>query len=429
MKTLFTTNIGRLRILGFLEGLSLLVLVFIAMPLKYLNDDPAMVKALGPIHGALFLLFLFYTLSVSIQERWSFGKMTWKVMISCVIPFASFYINHHILAKLARSKTNGATVLLLLASLMISCSNPPTTHFFKNNMDFPESLDQFKLFVGPMADLKPAQNAQLLELSSTLFTDYSEKQRLLILPPGTKMIARGDKLPDFPEGAILVKTFYYTAKQTGDGKKIVETRILKKNKGQWNVATYVWNEEQTNAFLSYDGAKVPVTIIDAKGNEQDIDYEVPTANMCFDCHKNTKELTPLGPKLRNLNRDISINGITVSQLNYLRDKGLLSIDGHQSIARLPAYTDTSQPIEQRARSYMEVNCAHCHNPQGFAGGYSLNLQYETDFAKTGIKGNKWNIEHRMNMLDMPKLGTTIKDQEGFALVQEYLATLVEPQKK
>jgi integral membrane protein len=99
MKNLLKTNIGRLRIIAFLEGLSLLVLVFIAVPLKYFQHNPVLVKSMGPIHGALFLLFVFNTLSVGIEQQWKFKTITWKVLLACIIPFGTFYIDHKILSK------------------------------------------------------------------------------------------------------------------------------------------------------------------------------------------------------------------------------------------------------------------------------------------------------------------------------------------
>jgi integral membrane protein len=100
MITLLKTNIGRLRIIGFLEGLSLLVLIFIAVPLKYYAGNPAIVKALGPVHGALFLLFIFNALSVGVEQKWPFKTITWKVLLACIVPFGTFYIDHKILRKI-----------------------------------------------------------------------------------------------------------------------------------------------------------------------------------------------------------------------------------------------------------------------------------------------------------------------------------------
>src|SRR5690606_42130893 len=71
MKKFFTTSIGRLRLLAFLEGTSLLVLLFIAVPIKYALQNPAWVKAMGPVHGALFLLFVFNALQVRSEEHTS----------------------------------------------------------------------------------------------------------------------------------------------------------------------------------------------------------------------------------------------------------------------------------------------------------------------------------------------------------------------
>jgi integral membrane protein len=99
MQSLFKTKIGRLRILGFLEGVSLLLLVFVAVPLKYGANDPAFTKLLGPIHGALFLLFILNTLSVGVEQQWEFRKTTWKVLLACFIPFGTFYIDKKILSK------------------------------------------------------------------------------------------------------------------------------------------------------------------------------------------------------------------------------------------------------------------------------------------------------------------------------------------
>jgi integral membrane protein len=99
MQSLFKTKIGRLRILGFLEGISLLLLLFIAVPLKYGSNDATFVKTLGPIHGALFLLFILNTLSVGVEQKWEFSKITWKVIVACFIPFGTFYIDKKILSK------------------------------------------------------------------------------------------------------------------------------------------------------------------------------------------------------------------------------------------------------------------------------------------------------------------------------------------
>jgi integral membrane protein len=100
MKQLFSTRIGRLQLLGYLEGISLLLLLFVAVPLKHWANNAAMVHALGPVHGVLFLWYIFQTLSIGVEQRWEFKKTTWKILVACIIPFGTFYIGSAI-AKIA----------------------------------------------------------------------------------------------------------------------------------------------------------------------------------------------------------------------------------------------------------------------------------------------------------------------------------------
>lgn len=100
MKNLLKTKIGRLRIIGFLEGISLLVLILIAVPMKYYLQNPSLTIFLGPIHGTLFLIFILNTLSVGIEQNWKFRTITWKIILACFIPFGTFYIDKQILSKL-----------------------------------------------------------------------------------------------------------------------------------------------------------------------------------------------------------------------------------------------------------------------------------------------------------------------------------------
>ncbi|WP_447637746.1 DUF3817 domain-containing protein [Flavobacterium microcysteis] len=100
MQTLLKTPIGRLRLIGYIEGLSLLVLLFIAVPLKYAAGNPSLSKIMGPLHGALFLLFIINTISVGVEQQWKFRKTTYKVMLACIIPFGTFYIDRKILSKI-----------------------------------------------------------------------------------------------------------------------------------------------------------------------------------------------------------------------------------------------------------------------------------------------------------------------------------------
>ena len=89
------SRIGRLRLLSLIEGMSLLILLFIAMPLKYWLHMPVFVKIVGSIHGGLFLLFVFMIIAAAIEFRWKFTT-TLVLLISSIVPFGCFYADKKI---------------------------------------------------------------------------------------------------------------------------------------------------------------------------------------------------------------------------------------------------------------------------------------------------------------------------------------------
>jgi len=100
IKELLQSKLGRLRIIGFLEGLSLLILLFIAVPLKHLFGIPMGSMIVGLIHGALFLDYIYLDVILRIERVWKFFKTTWKVLLSSFIPFGTFYLDKVILSKM-----------------------------------------------------------------------------------------------------------------------------------------------------------------------------------------------------------------------------------------------------------------------------------------------------------------------------------------
>jgi integral membrane protein len=100
MAGFFRSNVKQLRLVGLLEGISLVLLIGVAVPMKHLYHDPTLVRALGPVHGLLFLLFVMKTLSVGVEQHWKFSETTWKVLLACLVPFGTFYIDSKILSKI-----------------------------------------------------------------------------------------------------------------------------------------------------------------------------------------------------------------------------------------------------------------------------------------------------------------------------------------
>ena len=107
MKQFLNNSIGRFRLIAFLEGVSLIILVFIGMPFKYYMDAPILVEVVGPIHGVLFLLYVFLAIQVGIEQEWKFFKTTWLVLLASFIPLGTFYIDHRILKPLLYPNRSG----------------------------------------------------------------------------------------------------------------------------------------------------------------------------------------------------------------------------------------------------------------------------------------------------------------------------------
>jgi integral membrane protein len=80
------------RIISFLEGVSYLLLLFVAVPIKYFQDDASYVKILGMPHGVLFMLYIVFAIVLQKQMKWSL-KTLGIVMIASVLPFGTFYVD------------------------------------------------------------------------------------------------------------------------------------------------------------------------------------------------------------------------------------------------------------------------------------------------------------------------------------------------
>jgi len=302
----------------------------------------------------------------------------------------------------------------LLLLVVIACNHTSTV--IHNNVDFQQHLSAYGLFKTPLV---PADSVTVIEIASTLFTDYAEKQRLLKIPAGKKAILHGDSLPLFPDGTIIAKTFYYTA---DTNRQLIETRLLVLKDNKWNAATYRWNEDQQDATLLNEGAIVPVNI----GKHKSLAYKIPSQNDCASCHRINNDLSPIGPKAANLNFSVIRDGTQQNQLTWLMKKGLVEPADLTSLSSMPDYNDTTLPVATRARAYLDINCAHCHQSGGMAASTSLKLGYFMPYTHTGIEFNRQNMIVRMKNMDefhMPKTGTTIVHTEGLQLVKQYIKAL------
>lgn len=316
------------------------------------------------------------------------------------------------------------TVLMVVLSMtLFACKKELVEEM--NSYEFKAKLSEYNIFQGEMNQLTPQSDFHFYELSSTLFTDFAEKQRLIYLPSGTKTKVVDNELIEFPEGTIIVKTFFYFKDKRNPslGTKIMETRLLIKSDGLWNVATYMWNEAQTEANLLTIGYSKNVNWIDDEGNSRAVAYKIPKNDACVTCHYFNGQVSPIGPKAKNLNREVFRNGSTQNQLAYLHSVGIMDSVNPTDYLALPDHSNTSLDRLIRARAYMEVNCAHCHRPEGFASHKEVNFLYEVEDHDMGLGPHADHLGPLLEKGKMPKLGTTLVDTVGVNLMKDFLKTI------
>jgi parallel beta-helix repeat protein len=250
-------------------------------------------------------------------------------------------------------------------------------------------LSAFALFRDRKNPLKDPNGGGIpYGLNTTLFTDYAEKSRFVFLPPGTPARYAGEGLLDFPVGTVIAKTFWYYRDKKADSKDVVETRLLIRRRSGWAALPYLWNKDKTEAELVVGGAtaEIPYSWIDkpAANGRPEFTYHVPNANKCQGCHNSEQAIIPIGPKARNLNGDFAYPDGVRNQLLEWKKRGLLAglpASGVDGLARLARWDDPATgDLSHRARAYLDVNCAHCHNPKGNAGMSGLFLEAERDLA-------------------------------------------------
>ncbi len=98
MLNLLKNTLGRFRVIAFAEGVSYLILLFVAMPLKYYWGQPTAVRTFGSIHGLLFVLYVLYAFMCKIEYSWSNLKTLILLGIS-LIPFGNFYADKRYLQE------------------------------------------------------------------------------------------------------------------------------------------------------------------------------------------------------------------------------------------------------------------------------------------------------------------------------------------
>ena len=310
-----------------------------------------------------------------------------------------------------------------------------------------DRLSDYNFFEGSMSQLIPVFGVTPFEPISALFSDYALKTRFIWMPNNVSASYVSDhEVLDFPTGTILIKNFFYENVQPNNDTRIIETRLMIKKADKWDFANYIWNETQTEAFFDLSGGPTEVVWLQ-NGVERTVDYRIPAESQCFTCHKSFVDNTPIGLKPQNLNGNYPYTDGSKNQLVKFVEMGYLDAMPTTNISTVVDWEDVSKTLDERVRSYFDINCAHCHSdvkhcdyrPMRFAFNESddpVNLGVcvdpDTDippFTKIVNPGDlETSVLHfRFSTTDeqyrMPLFGRTLVHEEALQLVEEWIYSL------
>jgi len=312
----------------------------------------------------------------------------------------------------------------------------------------PETLSATGAF-SDLATLTPRPGLMPYDLVQALWSDGADKKRWFAIPndgtPDTaaEQIGFSENGPwDFPVGSVLVKHFEF------DGRRLETRFIVKGEDGRFFGFTYRWRPDHSDADLLPGPAVVETIPLPAGGS---VRWHFPGRVECFECHTEASGIV-LGPKTRHLQRDIlyPVTGRTANQIGTLNDLGFFrdapdpaAIPGFFAAANV---NDASESLDRRARSYLDINCSHCHLPGGpTQAGFDLRLTTPSHFqnlinvdpvngleypdprlVKPGVVADSV-LPFRMDSLDtccaMPPIAKNAVDADAVRVVTEWIASL------
>ncbi len=354
------------------------------------------------------------------------------------------------------------TALLLLVALAAGCGGESNNQNQTPPAPAPtipyDTLSEYGLFQGKLADIDPAEGVVPYDVASPLWSDGAHKQRFITLPEGKKITFGTEEIWSFPDGSIIVKDFAFPLdKRDPTGAlRHVETRLLirdSSNEEGFTAHTYVWNDEQTEAYRKVAGKRITLDFIDENGAAASQEYIIPNTNQCGNCHERDDVYESLGLVSQQVNFALEDGKPELNQLARLEKAGLFDAP-LPALSTLPALEKPfgAAPLDARARAYLHANCSHCHRPGGGGGSSGLVLlEWETNPTKNGVcKGTvaagagTGSLDYdvvpghpeesimifRMSSTDpevkMPEIPNLIPDQAGIQLISEWITAMQPP---
>lgn len=310
------------------------------------------------------------------------------------------------------------------------------------------NLSAYGFFKGSIKDQIPAEGVVPYHLNTPLFTDHAEKLRFVKLPEGGKVEYNDTSTFAFPVGTVLIKTFYYPLdiRDASRGRRLMETRLLIHETAGWKALPYIWNSEQTDAVLDVAGETTSVSYVDAQGKKRTHAYVIPNMNQCKGCHNKAEKMMPIGPSAWQLNGDHDYGTVNENQLKHWQSLGMIEgLPGQ--LPKGVVWNDAATgSLDERARVWLDINCAHCHREDGPASSSGLHLGWrEQDRLKLGVyktpvaagrgsgdlkfsilpgKPDESILLYRLRSTDpgvmMPELGRTQMQPEAVALIRDWI---------
>jgi putative heme-binding domain-containing protein len=333
---------------------------------------------------------------------------------------------------------------------------------------FPQTLSETGLF-SSLKNLAPAPGVIPFSVNAEQWQDHARAERHLGLPGQTTVRIYDQPVPIpetyytatvlFPKDGVLAKTISLEMEHGNpQTRRHLETQILHFDGTAWKGYTYQWNDDQTDAALvPAAGLDRSIVVKDARapGGRRQQTWHFHGRAECLQCHNPwAGHLLAFTP--RQIDREHRYGDVTDQQMRTLTHIGAVSLLGKEpsqpyrpskdQTAKLVNPYDQAGNLPERARSYLQVNCAHCHQ-FGAGGTAEIDLSFSAELKAThtlGIRPNQGTFEipgalliaagdpyrsvlyYRMCKLGggrMPHRGSDVVDEDGLRIIHDWISSL------